>query len=135
MDGRPGMGTEGPAVAAVVVTVPACRPAARNGRGRILLRRPPQPARAGRRAAAALVGFCHCSPFHFAAAGGHGRTCGNPAGKPLHAAISYQAPTVYPPRVGTFAGRRGTFGPCPRTRPGAGSIVYQPVNARMRGKP
>lgn len=110
MDGRPGMGTEGPAVAAVV-TVFACRPAARNGRGRILLRRPPQPARAGHRAAAALEGFCHRSPFRPAC--------------PSMPAISYQASTVYPPRVGTSAGRQGTYDPCRRTRPGAGSIVYQ----------
>ncbi len=54
---------------------------------------------------------------------------------PSTPAISYQPPTVYPPRVGTFAGWQGTCGPCPRTRPGAGSIVYQPVNTKKRGKP
>jgi len=102
------------------MTAPACRPAARNGRGRILLRCPPQPARTGHRAAAALEGFCHRSSFQIPRSG---------RASPYRPAISYQAPTVYPPRVGTFDGREGPSGPCPPRLPG-GRLDRAPADER-----
>ena len=49
---------------------------------------------------------------------------------PTQPAFSGQALlTVYPPRVGTFAGRPGTSGPCPRTRPG-GRLDRVPAGKR-----